>query len=237
LDNSAALSQIEKQKPAGRRALVLRSAAITPLYLIGSFFVGAMLGSAVASGLPGHLDDSTRSLLAAIPALASVIAGGALWGRAMGRLAHAGSLKRFVWAGALGYGPTVILVALGLTVMENVLVEQRRLPDLPIHVVFTLLFVPAAFIVAAAGALAIGVALKRTSLIPTLALGSGLAAALVFLIVDLAMDAVGYRVGAPRAAERLTMLTVMLTGNLAASLAAGAFIGFTIGRELERPNV
>jgi hypothetical protein len=133
-----------------------------------------------------------------------------------------------MWAGALGYAPTVLLVGMALTVLENLIVEQRRGPELPIHVVFTLLFAPAALVVASVGALALGVALKRRGLALRLALGSGLVAGLTFLVVDLLMDALGYRVGAPGAAERSTMITVMLTSNIAASLAAGGVIGLII---------
>ncbi len=211
------------------RAVALRSALVTPLCLIGSVFVGGLLGDVLHAGL-GHLAEDTRIALAVIPALLAVIGGGALWGRAIARITQVGDARRMTWAGALGYGPTVILVALGLTVLENLIVEQRRVPDLPIHVVFTLLFAPAALVVAAIGALALGVALKDKALLARLAIGSGLAAGITFLVVNLLMDALGWRVGAPGAAERATMLTVMLTSNLAASLAAGAVIGWLLAR-------
>lgn len=211
-----------------RRAPVIQSAIITPLCLIGSFFVGALLGDLVFFGLPGHMQDAAKVSLAALPTLLCVIAGGALWGRAMSRVAQARDVKRMMWAGALGYGPTVVLVGIGLTVLENLIVEQRRGPDLPIHDVFTLLFVPAAFVVGTLGALALGIGLKRTGLSARLALGSGLAAAITFFVIDRLLDALGWRVGAPGAAERATMLTVMLTGNVAASVAAGAVIGLLL---------
>lgn len=221
------------QMPASRPGLVARSAAIAPLYLIGSFFVGAMLGSLIFEGLPGHTEQAGRIAAAAVPALACVIAGGALWGRAMGRLAQTDRVAALTWAGAIGYGPTVILVGLALTVLEQLIVEQHRGPDLPIHVVFTLLFVPAVTVVAAAGGLALGLALKQRRLLLPLGLGSGLAAGITFLVVDLLMDSVGYRVGAPGAAERATMLTVLLTGSMMASLAAGAVLGFVLSRTRE----
>ncbi len=211
-----------------RRAMVMRSAIITPLYLIGSFFIGALLGGLVFNGLPGHFQDATKVSLAAFPALFCVIAGGALWGRAMARLVQNGSAKRPMWAGALGYGPAVVLAAIALTVLENLIVEQQRGPQLPIHVVFTFLFVPAVFLVATIGAFVQSVALGRKSAAARIALGSGLAAGAVFLLVDLVMDAVGYRVGAPGAAERATMVTVLLTGSIAASFAAGAMMGLIL---------
>ncbi|MGE5264807.1 MAG: hypothetical protein ACM3S0_15615 [Acidobacteriota bacterium] len=216
-----------------RRALVVHSALITPLYLIGSFFVGALIGSVIFNGLPGHMQDDVKILMAVLPTLICVIAGGALWGRAMARLVQAGSVKRMMWAGALGYGPTLILVGLALTVLENLIVEQRRGPALPIHVVFTILFVPAVFVVATVGAFALGVALKRWSSVARLALASGLAAGAMFFAVDLVLDTIGYRVGGPGAAERATMLTVLMTGNIAASLAGGAVIGLLLSGRRE----
>lgn len=218
------------QLAMNRRAVVVRAAAITPVFLIGSFFVGALFGDLIFFGLAGHMQDVTKIALAVVPALMCVIAGGALWGRSMGQLAHAPNVRRVMWAGALGYAPTVILVGLALTALENLIVEQHRGPQLPIHVVFTMLFVPAVFVVATTGALAVGIALKPRFSIITLALGSGLAAGIAFFIVDMLMDAVGYRVGAPGAAERATMLTVLFTGNVVASLAAGAVIGFVLSR-------
>src|SRR5512147_1823749 len=120
-----------------RRSIVIRSALLTPLCLIGTFFVGALFGSLVFSGLPGHLEAEAKTALAALPALACVVAGGAWWGRTLARTLHLGDVKRMTWAGALGYGPTLILVAIVLPVLENLIVEQQRWPGLPIHVVFT----------------------------------------------------------------------------------------------------
>lgn len=218
------------QMTLNRRAVVVRSAVFAPLYLIGSFFVGMLIASAIFVGLPGHVQDSTKTAVAIIPGLGSLFAGGALWGRAMARLIGAPNERRSMLVGALGYGTAVLLAVLTLTQLEQLFVEQRRLPDLPIHVIFTLLFVPAASIVAATGALALGVALRGRSSLAPLTLGSGLAAGMAFLVWDLFMDAIGYRVGAPGAAERATMLTVMFTGNAVASLAAGAVIGLVLSR-------
>jgi hypothetical protein len=211
-----------------RRSAVIRSALVTPLCLIVTFFIGALLGDLIFFGLPGHIQDEPKAALAALPALACTIAGGALWGRAIAGIVHMGAARRMMWAGALGYAPTLLLVGITLTVLEKLIVEQRRGPDIPIHVVFTLLFTAAALVVAAVGALALGVALRRSNLMLRLAIGSGLAAGITFLVVDLMLDGVGYRVGAPGAAERATMITVVLTGNVAASLAAGDVIGLLL---------
>ena len=216
---------------ASRRGVVIRTALMTPLCLIGTFFVGALLGDLLFAGLPGNWPDEGRVALAALPVLICVGMGGALWGRALARVAHVDDAKRMMWAGALGYAPTLVVVALTLTVLEKLIVEQGRGPDLPLHVVFTLLFTPAVFLIAAMGTLAVGLALKQRGFTLRLALSSGLVAGMTFLVVDLLMDSFGYRVGAPGAVQRATMLTVLLIGDVTASLAAGTVIGwFLSGR-------
>ncbi len=108
--------------------------------------------------------------------------------------------------------------------------ERGGGPDLPVHQVFTLLFVPAAFLVAGMGGLALGLAQGDRALALRGFLSSGFTAALAFLVVDLIMDALGWRVGAPGAAARTTMLTVMMSGSLAAALAGGAATGYLLRR-------
>ncbi|CAG0946582.1 hypothetical protein ANRL1_03113 [Anaerolineae bacterium] len=212
------------------RRTVLLSALATTGSLIGGLFVAFLLGSLVHGGLPGHMEENAKTGVSALVALVFVIAAGALWGRAITRITRAGDQKRMMWAGALGFGPTVIAVGIVLTMLEVAIVERGGGPALPIHTVFTLLFTPAAFVIATMGGLAIGIAMKDAQLMVRLALSSGLAAGVTFLVVDLLMDAVGYRVGAPGAAERFTMLTVMFLGNLAASLTGGAAIGYMLAK-------
>jgi hypothetical protein len=210
-----------------RRRITWRTAYTTALFLFGSLLLGFGLAIA-ASNLPMHFPEQTMNLISLLLLLAILFAGGALWGRAMARLTQSDQKRRLTWAGSLSFAPSLILAGIALSRLEFVIVERGDGPDLPVHVIFTLLFVPAAFFVASIGGLAIGIALKDYKLAVRLALGAGLAAALGFLLVDLVMDAVGYRVGAPGAAERATMLTVMMAGNLATSLAGGAALGFML---------
>jgi hypothetical protein len=111
------ISKTATQTTAKTPSVVVRSALATALCLIGTFIVGALVGDLLFNGLSGHWQERTRVALAAVPALFSVVAGGALWGRASARISRVGDAKRMTWAGALGFGPTVIVVALGLTVM------------------------------------------------------------------------------------------------------------------------
>jgi hypothetical protein len=218
------------------RRIAVRSGLLTVLYLVGGLMVGVLTGSLVHFRLPEGMAEATRIALAALPALAGTVAGGALWGHAMAQISGAGETKRMTWAGGLGFGPAVILTALVLTFLEVVIVERSGGPALPIHIVFTILFVPAAFFIAGVGSSALGIALKDWRLAIKLALGGGLAAALAFLGVNLLMDALGWRVGAPGAAERATMVTVLMAGNLAAALAGGAVVGVLLSRYSVTPT-
>ena len=177
-----------------------------------------------------HVPQATRSLFSALPVLGISGFAGAGWGTILGRNSGSTYPKRMAWAGGLSYGPAVILVALGLTFLEVQIVEHGQGPDIPVHVLYTLLFVPAAFIVAAIGGLGLGLANKKVRLAIKLALGAGLSAALTFLVINLVMNGLGWRIGAPGAAERFTMLTVTLVGSLGAALAGGAIISILLRR-------
>lgn len=204
--------------------IALRSALLTAGCLFGSMLLGLAAGVLV-SGLPLHMPGPSQNALAAVPALLAVIAGGGFWGRAMSRVCRSDRGRAMTWAGALSVGPAFILTALALTGLEIALVERGIGPSLPIYILFTLLFVPATFLVAASGGLALGIAQQDGALALRLAAGGGLAAALAFLVLNLTMDALGRRVGAPGAAQRATMVTVLALGALAAALAGGAAVG------------
>jgi hypothetical protein len=205
----------------------LATGFILPLSLVLAFG----LGGAVAEGLPGHMAQGAKVGLAGVVALAVFSAGGALWGRVMAGITGLGG-RRMVWAGALSFGPAVMIAAIALSLLEVVIVERGAGPDLPIHILFTWLFVPAATFVAGSGGFGLGSAYRNTLLAGRAALLTGLAGGLAFLAVNLIMDSLGWRVGAPGAAERATMLTVLLTGSLAAALAGGATLGLVL-----RPHV
>lgn len=213
-----------------RLRIAALSALTTAIFLIGGMLAGGLGGNLVFGSLPGHTLDVVRITLSALPALATVIASGALWGLIMATITGAGERSRMAWAGALGFGPTVLGVAIALTLLEEILVQRGLLQALPIHILFTLLFVPAAAIVAAVGALALGRVSRTPAQAKRLALISGLVGGIAFLIVNVLMDAAGWRIGAPGAAERFTMLTVAFAGSSAAALTAGAALGLGLAR-------
>ncbi|MEP7359084.1 MAG: hypothetical protein ABI847_17670, partial [Anaerolineales bacterium] len=123
---------------------------------------------------------------------------------------------------------------IGLSVLEPIAVAGMG-GALPVHRLFTLLFVPTAFLVAGVSAWAVGLGLGRPRVALALLWQVGLAAASTFLVVNLAFEAAGWVVGAPAAAERATMLTVMFAGNFGAALAGGAIMGLALaGLEARR---
>jgi hypothetical protein len=218
-----------------RRKVVL-SALSTAACLFGGLLVGLTVGIGI-SNLPMHVPDQTMNLISVILLISFLIISGAAWGLVMAKLFSTIHMRRMVSAGALSFAPALVLAGLTLAALERAIVERGQGPDLPVHQVFTLLFVPATFLVAATGGLALGLAEKNVRLALRMAAYGGMSAAIAFLLVDLLMDALGWRVGAPGAAERATMLTVLMTGNLAAALAGGGALGYQLSRYFQRIKV
>jgi hypothetical protein len=201
------------------------SALVTPLCLIGGLMLGFVLGSLTFDTLPGHMRETSRILIAATFAVTGMLAGGAAWGWILAKILGSPHRKGAALAGAVGIAVTTIAIAMLLGRLEVLLVEQGRGPQLPIHRTFTLLFVPAAAVIAGVGGAALGMGLGKGTAAFKIGAGCALAGGLAFLVVNLIMEASGWVVGAPGAAERATMLTVMFSGNLAAAIAGGAVIG------------
>lgn len=207
-----------------------KSALLTVATLFGSILVGIGLGHVVFTSMPGHsmLDPAPgHMIVAALPLLLGLLVGGILWGRAMGRVASSVEPRRMEVAGVLGFVPITLFMAFGLLWLESIAIENFG-RTVPIHRVFTLLFVPTAFLIAAISAGALGVGLRDRGLAIALFWKAGLAAGLAFLVVNMVMEAAGWVVGAPGAAERATMIVVMSLGNLAAALAGGAVVGWLL---------
>lgn len=107
--------------------------------------------------------------------------------------------RRTVFAGILGFVPITIILSVVLLKLEGVVVEATGLQYFT-HRLRTLLFVPAAFLIAGTSASAIGRGLRDNALAVSLLWHVGLTAALAFLVVNLVMEASGWVVGAPGAA-------------------------------------
>jgi hypothetical protein len=211
--------------------VALMSAISAGLCLVGSL----VLPFAIALVVGQLLGNSTNpppalAITMVVLALLSLVGGSAAWGFALSRIAGAARPQRLALACALSYGPATVAAAFLLGRIEPIVVEGT--PGLAIHWLFSLLFAPAVFFVAAATGAAIGLALRSGWLATTAALGGGAAAALGFLVVDLLLDSLGMRVGAPRAEESATMLKVLAIGDLGAALAGGATISVILARHI-----
>ena len=208
----------------------LRGAKLTLFTRLGGLLLGLVIGDLVFHLLPGHnLDNPSLAhmTIAALPALGGFLAGGATWGISMGRLAGAPDTRRMACAGLLGFAPITITLAIGLSIIET-MANTSFLAQLPIHRLFTVLFVPAAFLIAGISSWSIGIGLKDNLLARGLFWQVGLTAGITFLAINVIMEATGWVIGAPGAAQRLTMITVLALSLLGTALAGGGMLGWVI---------
>lgn len=212
-----------------RLQLVLATALVTPLTLAGGLALGLVTAGLLFESINVHVSGLVSGLVALPVLLVMLFGGGAAWGYAIARLVN-GEAKKLARAGALTYGGAVILVGIVLELLFGLISVVGRDMRLPIHVAFTIVFVPSAGIIAALCTRSLAGALGWEAMKSSLALYSGLAASVGFLVVNMIMLALGWQVGGPGAAERLTMITVMLTSNAGAALVGGAAMGWVLSR-------
>ena len=200
--------------------------ALSGLILVLGVVLTFMIAVPISALLP---DLDGQAALPVMLALMALCCGGAaaLWGNLISRISGSGSARSIATASAVSYAFALILAVVLLGLLEPIIVQEQRF-NLPIHIAFTLLFVPATWLVCALVGGAIGVALGDLGLAARLAWRAGLAGGLAFLALDGLQDALGRRVGGPNAAETATMLTVTLVGMLGAAIAASATIGRTL---------
>ena len=229
MEKNQVLNQSVRSGPAMTPAI--RGALVTVSTLFGGLLIGLLLGDLVFHILPGHSlsnPDPVHVAIAATPALLGFLVGGAAWGNSIRKLANRGNRRRMALAGMLGFAPITISLAVGLSIVET-LASKTFHASIPTHRLFTLLFVPAAFLIAGISTWAIGKGLNDNTLANWLFWRVGLASAFGFLIVNLVMEMSGWVVGAPGAAARLTMVTVLFVSNLCAALIGGAVLGWRLG--------
>jgi hypothetical protein len=203
---------------------------LTALTLAGGLALALVSGNVLFESFNVHISGLASGLLVLPIFLAALFGAGAAWGFLIGRITN-GETMRLAKSGALAYGVTVILVGIILELLFGAISVLDSVISLPIHIAFTIVFVPAAGMIAALCTRRLANALGREDIKGELGKYSGLAAAAGFLIVNLVMLAFGWQVGAPGAAERFTMITVMLTSNAGAALAGGAAMGWVLSGE------
>jgi len=204
-------------------------ALLTGVILIPGAVLGIAVGGLVNATLPGNATDPIKLALTVLSAFIGMFVGGAAWGWSISRVTKVAAGRRMAVAGGIGFGLCALIVILTLGLLEDLIVGQQRGPQLPIHNVFTLLFGPAAAILAGASGAALGFGMRDRATAGRLAWMCAISGGCAFLVVNLTLDGLGWRVGAPGAAARSTMLTTALLGNLLAALAGGAVIGRVVG--------
>ncbi len=201
---------------AAPRAPSLVRLALPGLLLPASFLGVAVMAVAFQPLLSLLPNDISQASQFPIIGLALFIFGG-LWARALARHIGPGPRRRMMLAGAFSHLILVIMAALGLGRAEEIFVSEGVSP-LPLHQLFTVLFVPATAIVCAGMGAAIGLAAGGGRLAGRLAWRGALAGAAAFLIANVIQDLLGRRVGGPNAAETATMITVTLVCAICAAL-------------------
>jgi len=213
--------------PAVRIRAAILGATLTVLALDGGLMGGLIGGSLIFHSLIEKAPDLLTYVLAAIAFFGATLGGSALWGAGMARLARSPASRRAAWAGMLGFVPLTFVLNSLLAAVEPVAVRA----NLPVHRLFTVLFVPTASLIAGVSSLALGWALGWSRAALARALRVGVTAALAFLAVNLGMEALGWQIGAPGAEERGTMITVLIVSNVGAALAGGAMLGMTVTQQ------
>ncbi|GAC1655841.1 MAG: hypothetical protein NVS4B8_30930 [Herpetosiphon sp.] len=204
-------------------------AAGTVLALFGGLLIAMVASSATTAANGPQMPSPGRITLASTVFIVIMLAASGVWGVWMGRIAHTSAPRRMAVAGMLGVVPITLCLGIALAILEPIAVTTIG-ARLPLYRLFTLLFVPATWLIASTGSMTLGRALGGNRLGWTLAARTGITAALAFLSVNLLMEAFGWHVGGPGAAEHFTMLTVLFVSDLGAALAAGVIIGLTLGQ-------
>ena len=204
--------------------VIWRSAACGLWLLAGIIVPFVLLLSLFAIVGEQHLSETASTVI--IATIFGVVCAGcaALWARGILRIANVPPSRRAIWLSAITYPVFTILTFTLLGKLERYFVEEGHSP-IPLHNLYTALFVPATFIVSAVLGGALGWGLGHRRWMRRLAWRAGLAGALAFLALNVLQDLLGRRVGGPNAAETATMITVTIVCNLAAAMAISAEVG------------
>lgn len=213
-----------------RYRYALLGAVFTAVVLYGGMLGGIVLGDQITDLFP-HQDTGEPPLsviiAGVVPAVTGLLVGSGGWGILMGRLTSVNERRRLARAGIVGFVPITVVLSILLFGVEQVVTAAA---GLPVHQVFTISFVPAAFLIAGVTAWRFGRTFRDAALARRLFWRVGLAAGIAFIVVNLAMHSAGWVIGAPGAEARDTMITVTMVANLAVALAGGGVMGVVLER-------
>lgn len=215
--------------PLNLKRITLFSGLSAAFFLWLAPFLIVFLTSGVFRALMGE-EAGARFLDKAFPFFFLIVAvlGGAGFGWTLARLTKFSAVRALMVAGGVGFGGPFTVTVLVLNMAEAFAVSSAN--QIPLHVLFALLFNGGMFFTSALHGLAYGLALKNGQAMIRLALASGFGGVLGFGLVNLTLDTLGWRVGAPRAAETATMLLTMMLGNLVGAFGGGAALGYVLAK-------
>lgn len=210
-------------RPAAARQT--RAAALAGVWLPGSFVLTVATVMAVQQLLgPAFVIEETRGAVLLISVgVAWMGLAGAFWLRRVAQLAGLTATRGAVLMMAGTHALLTIAAVFALGRLELYFVEDGH-ATIPLHNLFTLLFVPVVLICAALLCACVALVLRARPLTRRLAMRGGLAAALTFLALNVLQDLLGRRVGGPNAGATATMITVALIGNLGAAMAMSVVV-------------
>jgi hypothetical protein len=195
--------------------------ALAGLLPPASFIAGIAAGLLIVN-LGGNTDAIQPVGLIVLFGL--MLAGNALWARAIARLAGLQHARHFIFITVITQVAITFASVLVLGKLEEHFVENGN-TALPLHVLYTLLFVPTTFIGAFTVGVVCGVAMGKPALAWRMGLHGASVAATAFLVLNVLQDLLGRRVGGPNAAATATMITVTMVCWLAASMAFSLALG------------
>jgi hypothetical protein len=210
-------------RPAAPRLTL--AAALAGVCLPGSFVLTVATVMVVQQLLsPAFVIEETPGAMLLISVgVAWLSVAGAFWLRRVARLAGLTATRGAMLMTAVAHAVLTIAAVFGLGRLERYFVEDGH-ATMPLHQLFTLLFVPVVLVCAALLCACAALALRARPLTWRLAWRGGLAAALTFLALNVLQDLLGRRVGGPNAGATATMITVALIGNLGAAMAMSAVV-------------
>lgn len=202
----------------GMNAQIVWRSAVSGLLLPLGFLATSVIALGTGQAVGQIVGDAVGGIVGVVLVLLGFGMVGALWSRALTRIAQVPHKRHlFVATAAVNtIGTIALFVVLGALEVDLV---QNGNTTLPLHNLYTLLFVPAAFISGAVMGATLGFGIAGAQMALRLSWRGALASAAAYLVLNIVQDLLGRRVGTLLAAETATMVTVTLVCMLGSAMA------------------
>ena len=202
----------------GMSARIVWRSAISGLLLSLGTVVAGVLAMGLGQAVGQLIGDSVGRIVGVVLILLGLGMIGALWSRALTKVAKVPHTRRLLLATAAVNALGTIALVMVLGALEEDLVENGN-TTLTLHNLYTLLFVSAALISGAVMGATVGYCVGGAQMALRLMWRGALACAAAYLVLNVLQDVLGRRVGGPNAAETATMITVTLVCNIGSAMA------------------